>query len=211
MVFSKLMPRDERYFELFEAMSQKVREAATLLRELLEHATELEQFARRMKELEHDADQMTRGMADMLHRAFVTPFDREDIHALVSSLDDVIDFVDSATQRMVLFGCGEPTQTAKAMAEVLEKQCTKMVEAVQALPRFQKRSKEIVQLCLEIKRLENEGDTLLRQGIAALFKTPGIDPLFVIKWKEVYEKVEKAIDCAEDVANVLEGIVIKHA
>jgi hypothetical protein len=211
MVFGKLIPKDARFFELFETMSQKVRQAAGLLRELLEHTAELGDYARRMKDLEHDADQMTHGMAEMLNTTFVTPFDREDIHALISRLDDVIDFMDSATQRMVLFGCGEPTQTVKDMAEVLEKQCVKMVEAVQALPKLQLRSKAIVQLCIEIKHLENDGDTLLRQGIAALFKTPGIDPLFVIKWKEIYEKVEKAIDCSEDVANVLEGIVLKHA
>jgi hypothetical protein len=210
MVFGKLIPKDGRFFEVFEGLGHKCRQGAALFLELLEHPADLEAYARRMKSVEHEADDLTHKMAEMLNTTFVTPFDREDIHALISRLDDVMDFTDAVTQRMWLYGCGAPTQHLKDMAVVLEKQTREIEQALAALPSLKKGGKAILDHCIEINRLENEGDQLLREAMATLFKTPGVDPLHVLKWKDVYEKMEVAIDCAEDVANVLEGIVLKH-
>jgi hypothetical protein len=210
VVLGKLIPQDKRFFELFEALGHVVRQGAQLFRELLEHPEELQHYAKRVKDIEHEADSLTHRMAEMLNTTFVTPLDREDIHALVSRLDDVIDFLDAVTQRMWLYQAGEPTQHLKDMATVLEKQAMEIERALAALPRLRKGPKEIIERCVEINRLENEGDALLRLAMATLFKTPGVDPLHVVKWKEIYEKMEVAIDRAEDVGNVLEGIVLKH-
>jgi predicted phosphate transport protein (TIGR00153 family) len=207
----KLIPRDGRFFELFESHARKVCEAAALFRELLEHSAEMEEYAKRMKAVEHQADEITHRIMDILNTTFVTPFDREDIHDLISRLDDVIDFLDATTQRMLLYNCGEPTQHLKSMAVVLQRQSMEILDALAALPKLRDSHEAIKRHCVEVSHLENEGDALLRQSMATLFNTPGVDPLYVLKWKDVYEKMEIAIDCAEDVANVLEGIVLKHA
>lgn len=210
MVFGKLIPKDERFFEAFLSLGQKIREGVAIFRDLLEHPDELEQYARRIKAVEHEADTLTHRVAEMLNTTFITPLDREDIHALMSRLDDVMDFTDAVTQRMWLYGCGPASQHLKDMAVVLEKQAVEIEKALAALPELKKGPRAVLDRCIEINRLENEGDALLRTAMAALFKTPDVDPLHILKWKDVYEKMEVAIDCAEDVANVLEGIVLKH-
>ncbi|MBI3073631.1 MAG: DUF47 domain-containing protein [Deltaproteobacteria bacterium] len=206
-----LMPKDDKFFVLVERMAAKIQEGARAFQELTAKIEEREAFAKRIKDIEHACDTITHETMEDLNKSFVTPFDREDIHLLISRMDDVMDFIDASTQRINLYNVNHTTPEVREMAAVLVMQVDELAKAVGHLRDIKKGTKSILQICIEINRLENTGDDLLRSAVAGLFKTPGVDPLEVIKWKEVYEKLEVAIDRCEDVANVLEAIVLKNA
>ena len=205
------MPKDDKFFVLFERMAAQIQEGARTFQELTNKIEDREAFAKRIKDIEHACDNITHETMEDLNKSFVTPFDREDIHLLISRMDDVMDFIDASTQRIVLYNVDHTTPEVREMASVLVLQVDELAKAVGHLRNIKKGAKTILQICIEINRLENEGDNLLRSAVAGLFKTPGVDPLEVIKWKEIYEKLEVGIDRCEDVANVLEGIVLKNA
>jgi len=164
---------------------------------------------KQIKDIEHDGDKITHQTMDRLNRTFVTPLDREDIHALISKLDDILDFVDAAANRMILYRIKEPKPEALRLADILFKSVEELKRAISLL-RNLKQPQEILKLCIEINSLENEGDSVLRGGVAKLFDEAQ-DPLLIIKWREIFENLETAIDRCEDVANILEGIVIKYS
>ncbi len=202
-----IMPREPKFFDLFERSVANVATAAKELAEFFENYTNVPQKVARMTELEHNGDAITHQIMEQLHRTFVTPLDREDIALLTERLDDVMDFMEDAANAMLLYRIEQPTTRARELAAILVALTNELVVAV---PRLRNRSKmkEILEHCVEINRLENEADAIVRFALAELFDgTPIAD---VIKWREIYEHLETAVDKGEDVANVLEGVVLKH-
>ena len=165
-----------------------------------------ERIASQLLDAEHAGDQISHDIGHKLEKTFVTPFDREDIHALISRLDDILDLIEEVADTCILYNIEAPTETAQAQAEIITRQCEQLVEGLGKLKKF----KGLEQHWIEIHRLENEGDRIARQAVAELFKH-GQNPIEVIKWKDVYALLEDAIDAAEDAANVIERIVVKHA
>jgi uncharacterized protein Yka (UPF0111/DUF47 family) len=203
------MPREENFFELFEAAAQNAHAAANELVEFLEKFDDITTRARRIKDLEHAGDKITHDAIERLNRTFITPVDREDIHELVVRVDDIVDLIDTAVNRMVLYKIGKPKPEAVELARCLRHQTQQIVE-VMPLLRDMKNSRKIAEKCIAIQTQENEADRINHHAIAALFeKHP--DPLEVIKWKDIYEELESATDRCEDVANVLDSIVLKSA
>jgi predicted phosphate transport protein (TIGR00153 family) len=200
------IPREEKFFELFVQDAQNVLAAARLLEEFFRSYGERERLASQLRDLERRGDQMSHDIGQRLERTFVTPFDREDIHQLISRLDDVLDFIEEVADTCILYKIDAPTPTAHDQAEILVKQVEEIVRALEKLRRF----KDIGPHWIEIHRLENEGDRIARKAIADLF-TNGNDPIEIIKWKDLYALLEDAIDSCEDAANVIERIVVKHA
>ena len=203
------MPREESFFELFERAAANVHQGSRQLLELLEKFNDRDERAKKIKDTEHAGDKLTHDTMERLNRTFITPLDREDIHELVSRLDDVLDLMDTATSRMVLYKIEKPTDDAIALARCLVHATGVLVEAMPLL-RNMKNSKEILQRCIAIHTQENEADKIEQHALAALFEK-GHDPVDIIKWKDIYQDLEEATDRCEDVANVLEGIVLKNA
>ena len=212
MVHFRFLPRDMRFFEQFEQATAVICKAAAVLVDLMEHYQDVPAKLSRLEDLEHEGDQITHAVMQALNQTFITPLDREDITQLVQRLDDVTDFIWAAADRLRVFQIEQITPAAAGMARVLAQQAQVLADAV-ALLRDQRRMQQILPLTVEINRLENEADGLLREGIGQLFSQPDNprDIVLSIKWREIYEFLEQASDKVEDAANVLEGIVIKHA
>jgi len=205
----RFLPRDEKFYDLFEASVKKVLQGATQLDEMIRNFNGVSLKAKQIKDTEHDCDLFIHETIEMLNRTFVTPLDREDIHNLISSLDDVLDYIEACAERLNLFKIGETTEEAMLLVGILVKAVKEVEQAVFKLRRL-KGADSIMKNFIEINRLENEGDYVCRAAVAKLFE-PENNPLEVIKWKEIYETLENGIDRCEDVANVLEGIVLKNA
>jgi uncharacterized protein len=188
----RLIPREERFFDLFEEQARNIVAAAGRLREMIFDFSDAPAKSMAVKELEHAGDVLTHDLIRKINTTFVTPFDREDVYALASRLDDVLDLIEAAADRLVLYRIKEPTSGARAFADVIVRTS----------------SKGYHQHCVEVNRLENEADRLLKELIAALFADV-TDPIEVIKWKEIYETLEEVTDRCEDVVNVIEGIMLK--
>jgi len=202
-----LIPREVRFFDLFDRQSEHIIKAAGVLHELLHNFADARAKTHAIKEIEHQGDQITHEIVKRLNTTFITPIDREDIHALATRLDDVLDFIEAAAERLVVYRIKEPTSASRAMAEVIVKTVHSMDRAIKCLrtmdPGFHEHA-------VEVNRLENSADALLRDSLAALFEEQG-DPIEVIKWKEIYETMETVTDRCEDVANVIESIILKMA
>lgn len=203
------IPREEKFFDLFQASAQNVVEAAHRLKDLVDNWKNVEGSVAEITELEHQGDTITHDIIARVHRTFVTPFDREDIVELAHSLDDIIDFIHAAADSMFLYKVDRPGPRAKELAEIIV-QATEEVEKV--IPQLQKRIvlSRVLKRCVEINRLENVADRVYRSAMAELF-SDSPDIAEVIKWREIYAHMESATDRCEDVANVLEGVAIKHA
>ncbi|MEX0630788.1 MAG: DUF47 family protein [Chloroflexota bacterium] len=201
-----LIPRDNRFFDLFVEDAANVVAAAHVLEQFMRNYGERERLASQLRDAEHAGDQMSHNIGRQLEQTFVTPFDREDIHALISRLDDVVDLIEEVADTFILYGIEAPTPVAVQQSEIIVLQCEQVAEALANLRTF----RGLERYWIEIHRLENEGDRIVRRGIAELF-TNGDDAVDVIKWKDVYSLLEEAIDACEDVANVIERIVVKHA
>jgi uncharacterized protein Yka (UPF0111/DUF47 family) len=209
-MFARLFPSEGKvFFELFERHADKSVEAARLLRTMLHHPTDLAEQARQIKALEHAGDVLTHRAVELLHRTFITPIDRSDIHRLISRLDDVLDFIEASSERIWLYAIDSVDRDASDLADVLVNAVTEMSRAMVQLRNLKDRD-AILRACMEINRYENEGDTLLRRAVARLFQESK-DPMLVIKWKDIYEFLEDAIDRCEDVANVVEGVALEYA
>ena len=202
----RLIPREERFFDLFVEDATNVLAAARLFEAMLRTYDAPEQRAKEIREAEHRGDELSHEIGRRLESTFVTPFDREDIHALISALDDVIDFIEEAADTFILYRVDAPTAVAVEQASIIVKQCEQLVEALSNLRGF----KGLERYWIEVHRLENEGDQLSRKAIAGLFSDGG-HPIEIIKWKDIYGHLEAAIDKCEDVANIIERITIKHA
>jgi uncharacterized protein len=203
-----LLPRDTSFFDLFDQLAGKVLDAARALEEMLERWDKLEIRAREMKDLEHECDAITHRTFDKLNSTFITPLEREDIHTLTSRLDDIVDHIDSTASRLVIYGVKKPTDEAKLLAQVLTRTCIEVQAAVAGL-RNLKDPESLRRMSVEINRLENESDDILRLALKRLFERNN-DVLEVIKLKEIYEKLESAVDRCEDVANVIQTVVLRH-
>ena len=201
-----LMPQDRVYFELFEEAGQNILRAADLLDELLSNYPDSKALAQQIKEREQEGDRITHDIIDRLNHTFVTPIDREDILALTSALDDTVDYTEEVADYLGLYKIEAPMDQAIKLAHVLRAACRQIAEAIPNLRGF----KDISTNTVEINRLENEGDRISREAMASLFDG-GIDPMVVIRWKDLFERLEAAIDATEQVANILEGIVIKNS
>ncbi len=208
MVFT-LLPRDTSFFDLFDQLAGKVLDAARKLEEMLERWDNLEVRVREMKNLEHECDAITHRTFDKLNMTFITPLEREDIHELASRLDDIVDHIDSTASRLVIYGVKKPTDEAKLLAQVLTRTCIEVQKAVAGL-RNLKDPAQLSRTSVEINRLENESDDILRLALKRLFERQNGDVLEVIKLKEIYEKLESAVDRCEDVANVIQAVVLRH-
>ena len=180
--------------------------AARLLDAMLRDYNDVEQRAAEIREAEHSGDEITHDIGHRVESTFVTPFDREDIIALISGLDDVVDFIEEVADTFVLYRIKAPTEPAIRQASIVVAQCEQLHQALTNLRTFS----GIERHWIEVHRLENEGDQIARAAIADLFSN-GADPIEVIKWKEIYGLLETTIDKCEDVANVIERIVVKHA
>jgi predicted phosphate transport protein (TIGR00153 family) len=207
-LLQKLMPKTDTFFDYFEKQAAHSVEGVRLLKELFEDFTDVQRKVQEIKDVEHRADDVTHRAFELLYTQFITPFDRSEIHRLLSAIDDVLDLADAAAERLGLYDVGDVVPEARELAGVLLAQTRKMQEAVRGL-RNVKESKVILDACMEMNALENQADTLLRQALAHLFKS-GSDPLRVIKWKEILDLIETATDRCEDVANILEGVVLEN-
>ena len=201
----RLIPREERFFDFFEQQATNIVESARRLREMVFDFSDAPAKAAAIKELEHAGDVLTHDVVRKINTTFVTPFDREDVYALASRLDDVLDLIEAAADRLVLYRIKEPTSGARAFADVIVKTAESVQAAVDCL---RTSSKVYHKHCVEVNRLENEADRQLKQLIAALFADV-TDPIEIIKWKEIYETLEEVTDRCEDVVNVIEGIMLK--
>jgi len=203
---TKLFKKDEKFFKIFGQMTVYILEAAEILGSMVRNpAADLVPLASQIKDLEHKGDELTHRVIDELNKTFITPIDREDIHDLSTALDDVLDLIDSTATRIVLFRITDPIRAVPEMCAVLLSQAMEIGAAVSNL----QDNDHVVERCIEINRLENDGDRLFQSAIASLFEDVK-DPIDVIKRKEIIETLEAATDKAEDVANVLESIIVKN-
>jgi len=207
MAFS-LIPKETKFYDLFDAQAAHSVEAAKVFRELAQKWSLESPAFDRLRDIEHEADISTHEIIDRLNRTFVTPLDREDIHALASEMDDIVDLIQSISSRMHLYRVDHSTQDLVEMADILW-QATENVRKALASLRDLANPRRILDYCIEVNRLENAGDHMLEVALGKLF-SGNPDPLEVMKWKEIYEVTEAAIDKCEDVANVIESILVKH-
>ena len=204
-----IFPKNERFFDLFEESARNFVTAAGLLNELMDKCEDVEEMVRQITELEHHGDTITHLIMAELHGTFVTPIDREDIAQLAQRMDDVMDSIDAAAMRMMLYDITKPTERAKELADIVVRVTS---ETSKAIPRL-RRSSELSHMrehCIEINRLENEADDVRRSALAELFRDR-VELAEVIKWREIYEHMENAVDRCEDIADILEGVMIKRA
>ncbi len=204
-----LIPKEQVFFDLFEQAAKNVHDGALALQALLEDFRDVPEKAKKIKDIEHAGDKITHTTIEKLNKTFITPLDREDIHELICRLDDILDLIDTATSRMVLYKIDKPTEDAKALGKVLV-HATKIITELIPQMRNLKHTDALIQQCIAIHTQENEGDRIEQHALAALFEN-GHDPVLIIKWKDIYEDLESATDRCEDVANVVEGIVLKNA
>jgi len=201
-----LLPKEEQYFSFFSQMTSYIYDAARALVEMLndkdgDHSEHL----KRIKAIEHECDDLTHSISTRLNKSFITPFDREDIYTLSGALDDIVDLIDDVARVMVMYHVQESTPHARNFASVIERMAVELHEVVSMLSK----PNGITARLVELHRLENEGDEIYYKAIAELFRNSP-DALNIIKWKDIYEKLEAAIDRCENVANIIESVIIKH-
>ena len=202
----RLVPTDTTFFTMFSEITDNLIAAARVLVDLFEHYERVESKTAEIKRIEHIGDELTHAVLTKLNQTFITPFDREDIHHLTSSLDDVLDFMNSAAERIAMYKITNPPPAAARLSKLILSQCEELGSAVGHL----RKNGEVLARCVEIKRLENAADDASREGIGRLFDYEK-DPINLIKIKELLEVLETATDKAEDAANVLETVVVKNA
>jgi hypothetical protein len=200
-----LVPKDREFFNLFDEAGTNLLHSAQLLVRLMKQWPDAGGLGREILICEQEGDRITHDIIHRLNSTSVTPIDREDIHSLASALDDIVDYTEEAADFMGLYHIEAPMEQAQQLAGVLEDACRNIAQALNRLRGF----RELNHYFVEVNRLENEGDRITREALASLFRG-GIDPMVVIKWKDIFERLEQAIDACEHVANILEGIVVKH-
>lgn len=204
----RLIPRDEKFFDLFIAQAANVVEGARQLRDLLNNYTDVDQKRMIIERTESHGDEITHKILEKLNTTFITPMDREDIHALASALDDILDYIHASAQRLYLYGVESITDEARLLASIIYR-AAEETQTLTANMEDRKNIKNLKASWIEVNRLENEGDKISRQAIASLFRNH-LDPIEVIKWKELYEHLEAAIDKCEDAANIVEAVILKN-
>ena len=205
----KWLPQEYGFYDFFEKHADLGTEGARLLARFLEDLEFPGPKARRIKEVEHEADVITHQTFDTLHKTFVTPIDRNEIHHLASALDDIVDAMEAAAERLWLYEITLATPEARHLSKNLVDATTQLKMALQGLRDVKRDREKILAACVEINRIENENDETLREGLAKLFKEEK-DPVLIMKWKEIYEILEEATDRCEDAADVIEGVVLEN-
>ncbi len=203
------IPREEKFFDLFEESARNMVKVAQKLKELVDNWQNVEARVNEITELEHEGDTIAHQIIHQLHRTFVTPFDREDIALLSHSLDDVVDFIEAAADAMLIYKVDKPGQRARELADIVVQSATEVEKVMPGL-RHRSQLPQLLKGCIEMNRLENAADDIFRSAIGELFENT-TDITQIIKWREIYEHMETATDRCEDVANVLEGVALKHA
>jgi predicted phosphate transport protein (TIGR00153 family) len=198
-------PKEREFFDLFEEAGANIVRASELLERLLEEWPDHGELAREVRDCEHEGDRITHDIIQRLNQTFVTPIDREDIYALASALDDIVDFIEEVSDFLGLYRIEATMDKAIEMGRILHQSARAIAGAIPRLRTF----RDIHHYTVEVNRLENDGDRVLREALASLFER-GIDPMLVIRWKDIFERLEDAIDSTERAANILEGIVIKN-
>ncbi len=205
----RLFPREESFFDLFEQAAQNAHRGALVLADLFADFRDLEHKAAQLETLEHDGDKIIHETMTKLNKTFITPIDREDIHRLISRLDDVVDLMETGVSRMMMYKVTRTTDDLKALTAVLVAQTKILVDLLPRL-RHGTNTEEVKRLCIEVNTWENEGDKVMRHALASLFENEK-DPVYIIKMKDIYEIFEASTDRCEDVANIVEGIAVKNA
>ena len=205
----RFLPKEESFFDQFEAHGRRTVDGCRALLDLVSTPGDMVSQAKAISEIEHDCDKITHAVVAQLHQTFITPLDRNDIHRLITKMDDVMDYVEAAAERLALYELTTPTPEVARMASGLLGSAERVLDAVTAL-RDLKNPAAILAKCVEINRLENETDGILRSALARLFREEK-DPITIIKWKEIYELFETATDRCEDVANIIEGVVLENS
>ena len=204
----RFIPREEKFYDLFEELADKIEEGSNLFLDMLLNYDSFEQRLSKLKEIEHEADIITHRNYEKMHTTFLTPIDREDIYALVNKMDSILDMTEASAIRMSLNKIKAPKEELIQQAKLLNEATAKVNQVVRGL-RDMKNAKMILDACIEINTLENAGDQILRSTMANLFEREK-DPFELIKWKEIFERFEEAMDVCEDVSNIVEGIVLKN-
>jgi uncharacterized protein len=203
----RLLPREDKYFDMFNSMASYMTECALLLQKLFSDFDNRVAYADKIKDVEHNCDLLTHEIVKKLNQTFITPIDREDIHALASGLDDIVDAIEYTAKRVILYRVEGPTEHARKMIDVLVRIVASLEIAVRSL---ENDSDQVLKECVTIHGLENEGDTYHHEAIDELFAHE-TNPITLLKMKELYAKMERTIDKCEDVSNILESIVLKNA
>ena len=203
------LPRNTKFFDYFDRDTEVLVRAAECFRKFLESHGDPKDYSRQMKELEHEADRVTHEAMALLHRTFITPLERGDLRRLILALDEIVDYLDDATRRIAIYEVGEILPEVGAMGKVVVDLAQAVAAAVHDLRNLRKKN-HVLERCIEIQRLENLGDHLHHIALASIFKN-GVDPLLVMKWKEIVDLIELSMDAAEEVAHVIEGIVLENA
>ncbi|MFH1029606.1 MAG: DUF47 domain-containing protein [Pseudomonadota bacterium] len=203
-----LIPKEEKFFKMFKDMTENIIEGAKLLKDMLDNFDNPNESQRKIKDVEHKGDSITHDIIQMLNKTFVTPLDREDIYSLASKLDDILDLIDASSQRVIMYNVDSIPPEAKSLGFIILQCCYAVDKAVAMLGK--KTNEQIFAACVEINALENEADRVSREAISRLFDEEK-DPIQLIKWKEIYETLERATDKCEDAANILESVVVKNA
>ena len=205
----RLLPHDASFFAHFEHQGKKTVEGCRAFLEMIEQPGNMETRAERVKQIEHECDEITHAVVEALHKTFITPIDRNDIYTLITKMDDIMDFVEAAADRLALYEVQTMTKEVGDLARCLVQSAEHVLGAVSSIRDLGKPN-GILQHCIEINRLENVADGILRSALARLFREEK-DPIAVIKWKEIYETLESATDRCEDVANIIEGVVLENS
>jgi uncharacterized protein len=203
----RLIPKDEGFFELFNAIGAMISKSARVLDQLFTEPTRMDYYATQIKLIEREADEIIHQVMNRIDRSFVTPLDREDIHGLATSLDTVVDLIDGTARRALMFNVTDRKEPAKALSALIVRAAVCIENAVKLV----RDSKAVAVAAQEVKVIEEEGDAIYSDAVGALFRQPGADPLEVLKWKELYDNLEHALDECDDVMNVLESISLKNS
>jgi uncharacterized protein len=202
----RIIPKEEKFSDYFEQAAQNILRGAETLKTMMDLYLHPEESAKKLKDLEHEGDKITHEIVKKLNQTFITPIDREDIYSLTSALDDVLDLIEAAADRMVLYKIASPTPEARELSNIIYESSQEIEKAIVLLRGL---DEVYYKHCVEINRLENAADRITRDAIARLFQGE-YSPYEVIKWKEIYETLEAATDKCEDVANIIEAVILKH-
>ena len=209
-MFPILLPKETNFFDLFNNQVECAVDAARYFKEVVSKKTVDDSMLQKMKDIEHRGDHAAHTIIDRLDKCFITPFDREDIHALTKELDDIIDMIHTIVNRLKVYKLNGIDKNLVEFADVIEKSVFGVASAVRGM-RNMKNSKSVLDACIEVNRLENVGDSMRDKMLAELFENFSNDPMHVIKWKEIYQEAETVLDICEDVAHVVESILVKYA
>jgi len=208
-MFGRFLPRETSFFDFFEQHAALTIEGTKEFLSMVTTGANIPAKCRRISDIEHETDTITHRCVEALHKTFITPIDRDQIHRLITRMDDIMDYVEAAAERIELYELTTMTNDCRDLADALHRAAQQVEGAVRGL-RTLKEPQATLKLCIDINRLENETDAILRRSVARLFKDEK-DPILVIKWKEIYENLESAADRCEDVANIIEGVILEHS